>query len=507
MNATDLYAHAKLAASGGAASTPQELRAILVKTRDENPSPDAPSDDDISRIVTACLSQPAGLVDEPEPPKEQVKPRVRRAARDCSEAGIAEHIASGPLPKLLRFNTATAKWHAWNGVYWQETKDSIPVALQLEIKRQAADALKANTIDAKGVLRICSASGMRGIAGLLSAWPSAQIPMECDPPHILVHPTGVVDLEEGENLVPSSKRPVTRACPVSPASGSPLWPAIVSHLQVCAGEKFAAVHRYLGSALRGLGADRRVLWLWGPGGDGKSTLMKMLRAALGDYACTIPAEVIAGEARGAHGHELGAGLIGSRLAIATEVERADWTKLKSWSGGDEFVTKRLHGRRQTVERPPCLVIVGNHPPTPPDRASAERLIVVRMSPPVEQDERLMATLQTPGRDRDLLAGTCLSWLLDGCAAFQEHGLGPVPLFGAVSSPLETSWCDLVASGVVTPGKGWASLEDFRAQLPDALRDIHPREVAAFLRGKVQCKRFEDGRRYQMDVRLTHADAC
>ena len=485
MNGTDLWELARRLKAEGVVRDASELNKAIVKARDESSS--SVDDSEIGKIVSSVFKAP---------------PASKRAKRDFSEAGIAEHFAAGHLPKSLRYSTVTQKWHAWNGVFWQETKDSIPVHLQLEIRRLAADALKANQIDAKGVLRICSASGLRGIAGLLSAWPSAQMANECDPPHFLVLPNGVFDLNDGELLAPESKRPVTRACPVSPSTGSPLWPPILAHLRACCGDQFAAVHRYLGSSLRGLGADRRVLWLWGPGDDGKSTLVKLLQASLGDYATVLPSEVVSGDARGSHGHELASGLIGARLAVVTEVERVDWNKLKGWSGGDTFATKRAHGKRQSVTRPPCFVIVGNQPPQPPDRASAERLIVVEMRPPDEQNELLIATLKTPGCDCDLLAGSCLSWLLEGCAEFIEHGLGPCAMFGYKPSGLDLWWSEMVASGQYVPGAGWARLMDAKAYLPDGLKCTSDRDLSAFLQSKVERKRhMTEGVRYGFSLTM------
>jgi hypothetical protein len=174
--------------------------------------------------------------------------------------------------------------------------------------------------------------------------------------------------------------------------------------------------------------------------------------------------------------------------VVTEVGRIEWNKLKGWSGGDTFATKRAHGKRQSVTRPPCFVIVGNQPPQPPDRASAERLLVVEMRPPDEQNELLMATLQTPGRDRDLLAGSCLSWLLEGCAQFIEHGLGPCEMFGYKPSGLALWWGEMIACGPFVLGAGWTHLNDVKPYLPDDLKCTNPHDLSAFLKSKAERKR-------------------
>jgi phage/plasmid-associated DNA primase len=430
---------------------------------------------------------------------------------DGTEAALSEYLAGTDLNRRLRWRDTTteAGWSLWTGTHWQAAGDKIPLPLQVAVRRALASGLEGRRIDVKGLPRLESAAAMRGIATMLSAWPSMRLPTEVDPPGLLATPAGVLDLATGETLPHDPARPVTRCCPVDPAPPGALWPMIEAHLRDCLGALYPAVHRFLGSALLGLGADRRLLWLHGPGGDGKSTLAKILRAALGDHAGIIPAEVFAADAgRGAHQHELAAGMAGVRLAIGLEVSaHLDWPKVKGLSGGDEQRTKHLHGRAFTYGRPPVLMLVSNDAPTPPDRACAERLIVAGLQPPADPDERIMEALKTPGPERDNLAGACLSWLLAGCADFQANGLGPVPIYGHTPTGLAAWWQDAVDASRIVPGEGWATLAAIRDDLAayDAgMLHLHDREVAAFLRTVVAFKRFNDGRRYALTV--THGDA-
>ena len=158
-----------------------------------------------------------------------------------------------------------------------------------------------------------------------------------------------------------------------------------------------------------------MLWLHGPGGDGKSTLAMIIKAALGQHAAAVPAEIFGeGGTRGAHGHELAASMAGAKMAFALEVgQRLDWEKLKSISGGDEQRTKHMHGRAFNYTKPPVLVLVSNDKPVPPSLAASQRLIVAGMFPPEDPDERLMEAIKSPGKERDLLASACLQWLIDG----------------------------------------------------------------------------------------------
>jgi putative DNA primase/helicase len=330
---------------------------------------------------------------------------------------------------------------------------------------------------------------------------------EIDPPGLLACPRGVLDLTTGEWLTHDSGRPITKCCPVDPGKESPLWTMVDAHLRKCLGDLYGATQRILGSALRGLGADRRVLWLHGPGGDGKSTLATIIKLALGQHAVSVPAEVFGeGGTRGAHGHELAAGMAGAKIAFALEVGmRLDWGKLKALSGGDEQITKRMHGKAFKYQRPPVLVLVSNDKPVPPDRAAAERLIVAGMLPPDDPDERLMEAAKSPGKDRDLLASACLQWLIEGCADFVANGLGPVPLCSHAPAGLERWWAEVVTNGTIIPNSGWSSVDAIRATLMtnEAPRD---NELSAFLKTVVPFRRTNEGSRYGLTIRNGQSDS-
>jgi hypothetical protein len=426
-----------------------------------------------------------------------------RGGGDGTEAAIADALARSDLHLELRYDAEGCR--VWNGRGWSATADKLPLPLQVAIREAIVIGMKSHTIDAKAIPRLESASGMRGIASLLSAHPQMKMPTETDLPGLLVTPSHVVDLTTGENMAHDPRRPVTRCTGVDPGPTCGLWDMIERHLRDCLGMSYDAVHRFLGAALLGRGADRKLVWLTGPGGDGKSTLAKVLRHALGDYLATVPAEVFQASQRGAHLHELGSGLAGARLAVALEVgSNLDWPRIKGLSGGDEQVSKRLYGRSYTYSRPPHLLLIANDPPVPPDRASAERVIVGTMAPPTDPDERIMDVLKDGGPERDALAGACLSWLLKGCADFLAHGLGPVTTAARSPQSLECWWERRVAEGGIVAGRGWTPLDVFTADLASFLLpsgDVPPlpNDLSAFLRSKVRWKRTEKGRGYVATV--------
>jgi putative DNA primase/helicase len=167
--------------------------------------------------------------------------------------------------------------------------------------------------------------------------------------------------------------------------------------------------------------DRKLVWMRGPGCDGKTIFARVLTGALGDYAVALPAEaMVEGGRRGAHGHELVSGLPGARLAVASEVpSELDWPFLKAVSGGDVIASKRLHGRTYEVESNARLLCLSQQLPEFPygDQAAADRLAFIQLRPPAEPDPSIAEALAKPGEQRRRCCAAALSWMLRGCREY------------------------------------------------------------------------------------------
>lgn len=465
----------------------------------------------VSEIEQAVGFIAAAVIALPEPEHvEQVA-----APEDKSESALVAYLAATDLPMRLRWSACQLSpgWHEWEKTHWRSTTDRIPLAFQHAVRAALAAGLEGRWLDPRDIGRLGSASAMRGIADMLKAWPAMRLPAELNPPGLIACPRGVLDLATGAWMHHDPSRPITKCTAVDPGSSCFMWALIEDHLKLCLGEVYPAVHRFLGSSLMGIGADRRLLWLTGDpeGGDGKGCLVKAMRCALGDHCAIVAAETLSdGGSRGSHGHEIGSNMAGALLACAVEVEgRLNWAKIKNISGGDEGQTKRSHGRSFGVDRQPCLVIVSNDPPEPPNEVAAARLIVGTMCRPDDDNEMLSTTLRTGGPARDEIATACLSWLIQGCADFITFGLGPVPMFKHKPVGLDLWWLNAVTNGRIKPGgREWTPLAtvhaDLAANLPSDTPLPHNRDLSTFLKSVVEYHRFEDGRRYQLSVM---ADAC
>ena len=187
------------------------------------------------------------------------------------------------------------------------------------------------------------------------------------------------------------------------------------------------MRRFAGYALTGSIEEHAVLFIHGPGGNGKSVFLNTLSGILGDYAVTAPPNMMMATYGDRHPTEL-AGLRGARLVAASETEHGSrWAeaKLKAISGGDPITARFMRGDFFTFEPTFKLVLVGNHRPSIAhvDEAMQRRLNLVpfeKVVPSEQRDHRLPEKLraEAPG---------ILAWMIAGCLEWQRGGLRPPPV--------------------------------------------------------------------------------
>jgi putative DNA primase/helicase len=128
-----------------------------------------------------------------------------------------------------------------------------------------------------------------------------------------------------------------------------------------------------------------------------------------------------------------AGLRGARLVTAVETEegrRWDESKIKALTGGDAISARFM--RQDFFEYVPQfkLLIAGNHKPglRSVDEAIRRRFNLVPFTvtiPPEERDPDLGEKLKTEARG-------VMAWIIDGCTAWQQHGLMPPKIVTAAT---------------------------------------------------------------------------
>ncbi len=246
-------------------------------------------------------------------------------------------------------------------------------------------------------------------------------------PWLLGAANGTVDLRTGRLHPPRRAELVTRSSPAAydPAAACPLWERTLGRLL-----SDPDVRRFFwkacGYALAGVSSEQCLLLLVGRGGNGKSTVLETLRAALGDYALETPAETLMRRPASGPTNDV-ARLRGARLVTARESEaggRLSESLVKHLTGGDRLAARFLYQEFAEFEAACTLMLATNHEPeiSGTDEGIWRRVRLVRFGVTLaegERDRHLRESLRAelPG---------ILSWCVRGCLAWQAEGLAPPP---------------------------------------------------------------------------------
>jgi len=293
-------------------------------------------------------------------------------------------------------------------------------------KTRADGALATARADLARAKRAQTRRGIESMLSLARSEPALAVTHEAvdADPWILNCKNGVLDLRTGDlrDHNPGERLTMIAGCEYEPRTDAPRWHAFLERVLPDASVR-DFVQRLAGYALTGVIRDHILPIFYGVGANGKSVLVGTLQAVLGDYAGTLPPEVVAPVQHGEQ-HPTGrARLRGLRLAVASESDQTAKlavATVKTLTGGDRVVARFM--RQDFFEFDPThkLVLVTNHRPRVSDPGDAiwRRVLLVPFEvqiPEPEQDREL------PDKLRDELPGI-LQWAVEGCRAWQVDGL-------------------------------------------------------------------------------------
>ena len=319
----------------------------------------------------------------------------------------------------LRFDHDAGKWFTWTGAYWRAEHTKLAFAWARDLARELTEnaATKARIVCGKtafaaGVERFAQAD--RAFAVTSELW---------DPDHYLLGtPDGSVDLHTG-NIKPAHPNDfITKITAVSPASSAdcPIWRQFLREATAEDDGLICYLQRFCGYLLTGDTREHALLFVFGPGGNGKTVFLNTVAAVLGDYARVAAMETFTSSPTDKHPTDL-AMLRGARLVSATETEEGRaWaeSRIKQLTGGDPISARFMRQDFFTYIPAFKLVFIGNHKPAlrNVDDAARRRFnIVPFLNKPPTPDQHLEDKLraQWPG---------ILRWMIDGCLAWQREGL-------------------------------------------------------------------------------------
>jgi putative DNA primase/helicase len=326
--------------------------------------------------TTAARALKAAGYGQPAPRKERdpttgeitiiAEPEAHRGQLRMAERLARRHA------KLLR-HAHDLGWYTWDNLRWAPDRDGAAMRAAVDVVKAAITDLDTLTGQDRDQLYsdIRRAETSAGLAGILTIAatlrPLATQPNQLDAnPHLFNTLAGTLDLHTGQT------RPADPADLLTKVAGAGLDPTITGTVF----ERFLTgvlpdpdiaefVQRLFGYAMLGRATEHVLPIFTGTGQNGKSTLLRVVGDAFGDYAISADPEMLVDRGR-AGTHPTGvADLLGVRLAVASETDEgrplADAT-VKRLTGGDKIRARRM--RQDFFEFDPShtFIMVTNHKP-------------------------------------------------------------------------------------------------------------------------------------------------
>jgi putative DNA primase/helicase len=210
-----------------------------------------------------------------------------------------------------------------------------------------------------------------------------------------------------------------------PAATCPAYDDFLAYVQP-QGRVRRFLHQWGGLSLTGDISEQKLVFFWGKGKNGKSTLVGAWCHVAGDYSRTVPIETFVAEGRSRNAGQATpdlAMLQGRRMVVASEPDRGaklSEALIKLITGGDVMPVRHLNREYFDLHPQFKLVMSGNYRPRieGADEGIWRRVTLVPWTVTVPEEKRDRALL-------DKLKGEAagiLNRLLDGLRDWLDHGL-------------------------------------------------------------------------------------
>ncbi len=241
---------------------------------------------------------------------------------------------------------------------------------------------------------------------------------------ILNTSNGIFDLRNNKLLPHDRKAYCSRMAPVvyDPEAKAPKWEAFLERFQPDP-EKRAFLQRSMGYACTGKIAEHVFIIFQGKGRNGKGTFISTMMKLLGDYGKQVPTELLV-ERKGQQNHLEKVTLFGVRFAAASETEEGEalaTALVKNITGGDKISARYSHKDFFDFEPTHKIFLMTQHLPQVKETMMAiwARIRVVSWDVTIAEEEQDGSYADTLFQEE---ASGILNWVLEGCRAWQEHGL-------------------------------------------------------------------------------------
>lgn len=335
----------------------------------------------------------------------------------------------------IRWCDPWQKWLVWDGKRWAMDDERRIDELAKDVSAElwgdmTAASLKGDKDTIRAMMGFCkssnAANGVRNLLALArseSGVPILPSALDTDP-WLLNVQNGTIDLRTGKLRPHNRADLITKLATVTHDDNADclLWRAFLS--RIIPDESLRSyVRRLAGYCLTGAIREHVLPICWGTGANGKSTLLDVLLALVGDYGHKAPSDLLLAARDDTHPTAM-AGLHGKRLVACVETgdgRRLAETLVKEMTGGDKITARRMREDYWTFTATHKLLLATNHKPVVrgTDYAVWRRLKLIPFAVTIPDDEQ-----DTELKDKLLaeLPGI-LNWAILGCVEWQADGLG------------------------------------------------------------------------------------
>lgn len=369
--------------------------------------------------------------DNGPPPSSSPEPEPGDLDRfRTTDLGNAE-LLSRWYRHVLRYVSERQQWIAWDGTRWKSDTDGAAYRIAAKLLcRLLETAERITDEDRRKKVRVWAVKceDRRKIEAMLALARYDQglivAASELDAnPLVLNVANGTLCLKTGRLRAHDPSDLITKLSPViyDEEATCPIFHRFMQTTFAGNSETIRYVQGGLGYSLSGSVSEQCLFIPYGPGANGKSTLLGTVEHILGDYALSTPAETLLSKHDGIPSDV--ARLEGARFVVSQETEdgrRFAESRLKALTGGDTITARRLYCDWQSFEPTHKLWLATNHKPSikGTDAAIWRRIRLIPFTAIIPEAER----------DHDLLdklkgeASAILKWMLIGCIDWQKNGL-------------------------------------------------------------------------------------
>jgi putative DNA primase/helicase len=371
----------------------------------------------------------------------QVLHRLENPVFALTDAGNGERLAFHYYSEAV-YCIEWKKWLLWSGQRWEmDTRNAIFVLAKETARRIPAEAKSAKGEDYGATLKWAIKSEAKERLNAMLFLGSTEDGMSVETREVDQNKwlfnvqNGTLNLKTGQ-LKPHDRADLlTKISPVhfDPHATCPLFLEFLHKIFQGRQNLIRFMQRVIGYSLTGETREQIFLVLFGAGSNGKSLLLKILRALFADYGHTMEAKTIYAKREDRMPSDV-AELAGKRFVACSEANegrRLDEATVKQITGGDEMTGERKYENQFSFTPQFQLFFATNHKPEirGTDHAIWRRVQLVPFDVKfwdAEKGEKGPPELQADPALFDKLRAEMpgvLAWAVQGCLDWQRDGLG------------------------------------------------------------------------------------